>query len=156
DGSFRLNMNYFVYDRALRMTGARFDALFGRPRRDPESPLDQFHKDVAASLQKVTDEVVVAIANHVRRETSRDNLCMVGGVGLHCWSNSKILERTPFRDIFIQPAAGDAGGAVGAALYAWTTLLGNSRDYVQRESFLGPQFSDADISAFLDSLGIAC
>jgi carbamoyltransferase len=156
DGSFRLNMKYFVYDRALRMTGSAFDRLFGHPHRESEAPLEQFHKDVAASLQKVTDAIVVAIANHVHRETRQGNLCMAGGVALNCVSNSKILERTPFQNIFIQPAAGDAGGAVGAALYAHSTVLGNKRSYVLRDAFLGPEFGDDEIGAFLGTVGVSC
>jgi carbamoyltransferase len=154
DGSFRLNMDYFVYDRALRMTGRKFAALFGNPVRTPESALTQFHKDVAASLQRVTDEVVVRIARHVQRETGMEALCMAGGVALNCVANSKILRETPFRDLFIQPAAGDAGGAVGAAFYVYNTLLGNERHEVMRHVFLGPSFSDDAVEAFLSSAGV--
>ena len=154
DGSFRLNMDYFIYDRALRMTGTRFDSLFGHPHREPESPLTEFHKDVAASLQKVTDEVVIRLANHVYRETGLPNLCMAGGVALNCVSNSEILKRVPFKDIFIQPAAGDAGGAIGAASYIRNTILGNEREFVWKNAFLGPSFSEEEIGGFLDLKGI--
>jgi len=154
DGSFRLNMKYFIYDRALRMTGRNFASLFGEPVRAPESALTQFHKDVAASLQKVTDDAVVAIARQVHKETGMEALCMAGGVALNCVANSKILRETPFRDLFIQPAAGDAGGAVGAAYYVYNTLLGNDRPEVMRHVFLGPQFDDATVEEFLTGTGV--
>jgi len=149
DGSFHLNMKYFVYDWALRMTGSRFDALFGHPRRQPESPLEQFHKDVAASLQKATDEVVLRAAMHLHHETKSLNLCMAGGVALNCVANSRVLALTPFKKIFIQPAAGDAGGAVGVAYYIYNTLLGNRRNFTWEHAFLGPSFSTDEIHTFL-------
>jgi carbamoyltransferase len=154
DGSFKLNMKYFVYDHALTMTGKKFEELFQHPTRHFESKLEQFHKDVAASLQKVTDEVVVKMANHVYSETKLPNLCMAGGVALNCVANSKILQQTPFKNVFIQPAAGDAGGALGVALYIYNTLLGNKREYKMTNAFLGPEFSDEEIAQYLDSLGI--
>lgn len=154
DGSFKLNMKYFVYDRALRMTGKKFEQLFGQPRREPESPLTQFHKDVAASLQKVTDEIVVKLTNHIYNETKMVNLCMAGGVALNCVANSKILQKAPFKDIFIQPAASDAGGAIGVALYIHNTLLGNERMHRWSHAFLGPEYSDAEIAEYLDEIGI--
>ena len=154
DGSFRLNMKYFTYHYGLTMTGKRFEMLFGQPRREPESPLSQFHKDVAASLQKVTDTIVVRMARHVERETKLKNLCMAGGVALNCVSNSKILQETSFRDMFVQPAAGDAGGAVGAAYYAYNTLLKHPRTYVMNDAFLGPEFSNEEIETFLRQKGI--
>ncbi len=156
DGSFHLNMKYFIYDRALRMTGRNFEDLFGHPRREPESPLEQFHKDLAASLQKVTDEVVLRSAMHLHRETGATNLCMAGGVALNCVANSKVLSQTPFKKIFVQPAAGDAGGAVGVAYYIYNTILGNKRNFVWEHAFLGPSFSGEDIRAFLDTHRIAC
>lgn len=149
DGSFRLNMDYFTYEYGLRMTGSRFDKLFGQPAREPESELTQFHKDVAASLQKVTDEIVVGMARHVERETKAKNLCMAGGVALNCVSNSKILSETSFENVFVQPAAGDAGGAIGAAYYAYNTILGNPRSYEMNDVFLGPEFSDEQIENLL-------
>jgi carbamoyltransferase len=149
DGSFHMNMDYFIYDWALRMTGRKFSALFGQPVREGESPLLQFHKDVAASLQKVTDEIVVKAANHLHRETGLTQLCMAGGVALNCVANSKVLASTPFKEIFIQPAAGDAGGAVGAAYYLYNTVLGNKRNYAWQHAFLGPAFSDGMIEQFL-------
>lgn len=154
DGSFRLNMKYFTYDRALRMTGAAFDELFGVPRRESESTLEQFHKDVAASLQEVTNDVVVRMARHIHRETGMEYLCMAGGVALNCVANSKVLEQTPFKDVFIQPAAGDAGGAVGSAFYIYNTVLKNPRSFVWQHAFLGPEFPDDDIERMLRELGI--
>ncbi len=153
DGSFKLNMKYFIYDRALTMTGRNFEQLFGQRRRDPESNLLQFHKDVAASLQKVLDDIVVRIANQLHRETGITNLCMAGGVALNCVSNSKILRHTPFKELFIQPAAGDAGGALGVAYYIYNTLLNNARSYQMKHAFTGPEFSDEAIKAYLDSVG---
>ncbi|HEV8537862.1 MAG TPA: carbamoyltransferase [Bacteroidota bacterium] len=153
DGSFKLNMKYFIYDRALRMTGKAFEQLFGQPGRAPESGLEQFHKDVAASLQKITDEVVVKMANHVYTETKLPNLCLAGGVALNCVANSKLLAQAAFKEVFIQPAAGDAGGAIGAAFYIYNTLLGNKREYVMSNAFLGPEFSDEEIAQWLDSIG---
>lgn len=155
DGSFHLNMKYFVYDRSLTMTGTKFEALFGAPRRESESDLTQFHMDVAASLQKVTDEIVVNIARDIHRETNMSNLCMAGGVALNCVANSKILSETPFRDVFIQPAAGDAGGAVGAAFYVHNTVLKHRREFVWKDAFLGPAFGDEEIRRFLLDSGIS-
>ena len=150
DGSFRLNMKYFTYHYGLTMTGSRFESLFGKPHRKPESKLTQFHKDMAASIQKVTDTIVVSIARHLQRETGMKYLCMAGGVALNCVSNSKILEQTDFQDIFVQPAAGDAGGAVGAAYYIYNSVLKKPRTYRMNDAFLGPEYSDAEIEALLN------
>ncbi len=149
DGSFNLNMRYFTYEHGLRMTGKKINSLFGQPVREPESALTQFHKDVAASLQKVTDTIMVRMARHVERETGMKNLCMAGGVALNCVSNSRILEETSFHDVFVQPAAGDAGGAVGAAFYIYNTILGNRRVYRMNHIFLGPEYSDDQIETLL-------
>ncbi len=154
DGSFKLNMRYFTYHYGLTMTGRRFEKLFGEPVRTPEAALTQFHKDMAASIQKATDTIVVAMARHLQRRTALRNLCMAGGVALNCVSNSKILEETDFENIFVQPAAGDAGGAVGAAFYVHNTVLGNPRTYRMHDAFLGPSFGDDEISAFLAEQGI--
>ncbi|MDP2886397.1 MAG: carbamoyltransferase [Ignavibacteria bacterium] len=154
DGSYKMNMKYFGYDYGLTMTSGNFDRLFGRPRREPESAMDQFHKDMAASIQKVTDELMVRIANHMYEETKMKNLCLAGGVALNCVANSKILERTPFEDIFIQPAAGDAGGAVGVAYHIYNSLLKKERTFVWHDAFLGPEFSENEIQEYLDGLGI--
>lgn len=154
DGGFRINMKYFSYDYGLTMTSGAFDRFMGQPRREPESELSQFYKDVAASLQKVTDEIVVRMARAIARDTGETRLCMAGGVALNCVSNSKILEHTPFREVFVQPAAGDAGGAVGAAFYAYNTVLGNPRSYVMTDVFLGPEFDDSAIEQFLRTLEV--
>ena len=151
DGSFRLNMKNFTFHHGLTMTGRKFEKLFGAPRREPESALTQFHKDVAASIQKATDTIVVAMAREAERQTKSSRLCMAGGVALNCVSNSKILEGTGFKEVFIQPAAGDAGGAVGAAYYAYNTVLGYPRNFELQNVFLGPEFSDDEIGKFLDS-----
>jgi carbamoyltransferase len=154
DGSYKMNMKYFGYDYGLTMTNKRFDTLFGRSRREPESTLDQFHKDVAASLQKVTDELMVRMANHLHAETAMKNLCLAGGVALNCVANSEILKRTPFEDIFIQPAAGDAGGAVGVAYHIYNSLLGNKREFVWHDAFLGPQFTEDEIREYLEGIDV--
>ena len=154
DGGFNLNMRYFTYEYGLKMTGRRFSRLFGEPVRKPESSLTQFHKDVAASLQKLTDTIMIDMARHVERETRMKYLCMAGGVALNCVSNSKILENTTFQDIFVQPAAGDAGGAVGAAYYVYNTILGNPRTYAMNHVFLGPENSDAQIEILLKSKNV--
>lgn len=124
DGSFRLNMRYFGYERGLRMTGHRLEKLLGEPRRRPESPLTQFHKDVARSLQEVTEEVMLAIVKHAKDICPSDYLCLAGGVALNCVVNGKILRSRLFKDIFIQPASGDAGGALGVALAIWHRKFG--------------------------------
>lgn len=111
--------------------------------------MTQFHKDLAASLQKVTDEVVVRIANHLHRETNLSNLCMAGGVALNCVANSKVLAQTPFKNIFVQPAAGDAGGALGVAYYIYNTILGNPRPPSMDHAFLGPSYDDNFLESFL-------
>ncbi len=156
DGSFTMNMRYFTYEHGLRMTGRKFSELFGQPVRKPESTLTQFHKDVAASLQKVTDTIMVKMARHVERETGMRNLCMAGGVALNCVSNSRILEETSFHDVFVQPAAGDAGGAVGAASYIYNTILGKPRSYIMNDVFLGPEYPDAQIEMFLREKNVNC
>jgi carbamoyltransferase len=133
------------------MVGRKFAHVFGEPVREPESKLTQFHKDVAASLQKVTDTIMVRMAQHVGKETGMKHLCLAGGVALNCVSNSRILENSSFADVFVQPAAGDAGGSVGAAYYVYNTILGKPRTYVMNDVFLGPEFQDEKIEAFLKS-----
>jgi carbamoyltransferase len=154
DGSFRMNMKYFTYEHGLTMTGKRFAQFFGEPVRQPESKLTQFHKDVAASLQKVTDTIIVKMAQHMEKETRMKYLCLAGGVALNCVSNSRILEHTGFKDVFVQPAAGDAGGSVGAAYYVYNTLLGNTRIYSMDHVFLGPEFSGERIETLLKQKNI--
>lgn len=159
DGSFRLNMRYFNYGVGLTMTNHRFERLFGGPPRRPESPLTQRDMDLARSIQEVTEEIMFRMARHVRRETGLRNLCLAGGVALNCVANGRILREGIFDHIWIQPAAGDAGGALGAALLAWHQYLGNTRqaDGVsdsQRGSYLGPAFSANEIREFLKSKNV--
>jgi carbamoyltransferase len=154
DGSYKMAMRYFGYVDGLRMINEQFDKLFGRPPREPESVLEQFHKHVAASVQKVTNELMVRMARHLYAQTKTENLCLAGGVALNCVANSRILAETPFRNIFIQPAAGDAGGAVGVAYYIYNTILKNERNFRMEHAFLGPEYSDFEISSYLDGLGV--
>ncbi len=154
DGSFMLNMEYFDFCAGLKMTNKKFDRLFGGPARKPESRITQREMDLARSVQEVTEEVVLRMARHIRKETGQKNLCLAGGVALNCVSNGKLLREEIFDNIWIQPSAGDAGAALGAALFVWHKYLGNERkaDGVndsQKGSYLGPEFSDADIRKFL-------
>jgi carbamoyltransferase len=156
DGSFRLNMKYFNYGAGLTMTNRKFDALFGRPPRQPESKISQQDMDLARSIQDVTEEIMCRLARHVRKQTGMRTLCLAGGVALNCVANGKILREGIFERIWIQPAAGDAGGALGAALFTWHEYLGHGRkaDNVhdtQRGSYLGPAFSRDYIRSFLQS-----
>ena len=155
DGSFRLNLKYFNYMVGLTMTNERFHKLFDGAPRKPEAELQQKHMDIAASIQQVTQEVMVKTANHVQKVTGLDNLCLAGGVALNCVGNGKILKQTNFKNVWVQPAAGDAGGALGAALIAWHHYLkqGRQTDGVhdsQQGSFLGPDVG-GDIKALADS-----
>ena len=152
DGSFRLNLEYFDFIGGLRMTSPRMDELFGAPARQPETRLTQREFDIAASVQKVTDEIMVAMATHVQRETGMKNLCMAGGVALNCVANAKVLREAGFDEIWIQPAAGDAGGAVGSAYYLWNCVLGHARTYRMDHAYLGPQFEAAEVREYLDSV----
>ena len=158
DGSFRLDMDYFHYCQGLTMTNGRFHDLFGGPPRPPESNLEQRHMDLAASIQWVTEEVVLRIGGEAARKTGAKNLVMAGGVALNCVANGRLLREGPFDDVWIQPAAGDAGGALGAALFVWHQLLENPRDPqgkdFQRGSFLGPRFSTEEIGRFLAGKGV--
>jgi carbamoyltransferase len=158
DGSFWLNMDYFNYCQGLTMTNRRFHQLFGGPPRHPESPIEQRHMDLAASIQAVTEEVVLRIGRDIHSKTGMKNLVLAGGVALNCVANGRLLREGPFEDIWIQPAAGDAGGALGAALFAWHQILDrpratNARD-TQKGSLLGPAYSQDLIRAFLDQNGI--
>jgi carbamoyltransferase len=153
DGSFWLNMEYFNYCQGLTMTNRRFHELFGGPPRRPESNLEQRHMDLAASIQVVTEEIMLRIGRDLHRQTGLKNLVLAGGVALNCVANGRLLREGPFESIWIQPAAGDAGGALGAALFVWYQLLEkprhvNGRDS-QQGSFLGPHFSSAEIQQFL-------
>ena len=131
DGSFILDMSYFDYSVGLKMTNNKFNNLFGGPPRKPESELTQKEMDIARSVQEVTEEIVYKMAKHVREVTGKKYLCLAGGVALNCVSNGKLLRSNLFEDIYIQPAAGDAGGALGCALIAWYQHFGNSRNAVQ-------------------------
>jgi carbamoyltransferase len=156
DGSFHLNMEYFNYCTGLTMTNKRFEALFGGPPRQPESPLTQREMDLARSVQEVTEEAVLRLAKTLRNDTKADNLCLAGGVALNCVANGRLLREGPFKHVWIQPAAGDAGGALGAALAAWHQYenqprTADGRHDAMRGSFLGPAFSNAEIEGFLRS-----
>ncbi len=153
DGSFRMNMEYFAYDYGLTMTNGRFSRLFGIPVREGESRLEQVHKDLAASVQKVTEEIMLRQARDLHRRTGLTRLCMAGGVALNCVANGRVQRETPFKDIFIQPAAGDAGGAVGVAAYIYHSVLGNERTQVWKHAFLGPEYTTEEVRAYLDKQG---
>jgi len=156
DGSFRLDLSYFPWCHKTVMVSAKFKSLFGGPPRKPESPLTQREMDIAASIQAVTEEIMLRAARHVHRLTGMKNLTLAGGVALNCVGNGRILREGPFDHIWIQPAAGDAGGALGAALFVWHQLLDNERKVdgrdKQRASLLGPAYSDEQIRNFLDSV----
>ncbi|MEO1130615.1 MAG: carbamoyltransferase [Planctomycetota bacterium] len=157
DGSFRLDMRSFNYCQGLTMTGPRFHELFGRGPRQPESELTQMDMDLAASVQTVTEDVMLLCARHAHEITGMSNLCLAGGVALNCVGNGRILREGPFDRIWIQPAAGDAGGALGAATFIWHQLLENGRTPVphdaQHGSLLGPRFDDASIRSLLEKQG---
>ena len=153
DGSFRLNLDYFAYCGGLRMTNWRFAELFGGPARKPESKITQREMDLARSIQVVTEEIILRIARHTHRQTGLSNLVIAGGVGLNCVANGRVLRESPFDDVWIQPSAGDAGSALGCALFAWHQLLGNERvadGRRQKASYLGPAFTDQSIQSYLD------
>lgn len=158
DGSYRLNLDYFTYPQALRMTGDRFAGLFGGPARQPEQPITEREMDIAASIQVVTEELMLATARSVHAKTGLKNLCLAGGVALNCVANGRLLREGPFEQIWIQPAAGDAGAALGGALFVWHQLLGqprarDGRSDVQKGSLLGPRFSGETIQSFLKDSG---
>ena len=155
DGSFLMDMTYFNYASGLTMTSNKFHDLFGGPPREPESELSQKEMDLARSIQEVTEEIVMKMASHVKKVTGKKYLCLAGGVALNCVSNGKLLRSGIFEDIFIQPAAGDAGGALGCAYIAWYQYLGKERvidgksDFM-KGAYLGPKFSNEKIKTFLD------
>jgi carbamoyltransferase len=157
DGSFRMDMSYFKYCQGLRMTSKRFERLFDGPPRKPESPLTQREMDLAASIQNVTETIMLRAARHVHNQTGMKNLCLAGGVALNCVANGRILREGPFERIWIQPAAGDAGGALGVALFIYHQLLGNQRhpshEDSQHGSLLGPRFTSEQVRQFLDARG---
>ena len=157
DGTFRLNMDYFNYAAGLTMTNRKFDRLFGGPPHKPEDPPTQREMDIAQSIQAVTEEIVLRLARTVYTELRVPYLCLAGGVALNCVANGRILREGPYKDIWIQPAAGDAGGAVGAALDVWHEYLGNPRAIgatdAMRGAYLGPRYSNEEITRYLDSIG---
>jgi len=157
DGSYRMDMSYFNYCQGLTMTSKKMHGLFGGPPRKPEAPLTEREMDIAASIQQVTEEAMLGAARHVHALTGHKNLCLAGGVALNCVGNGRILREGPFENVWIQPAAGDAGGALGVALLIWHQLLGNPRQAVagdsQRGSLLGPEFADSEIRSYLDGIG---
>jgi carbamoyltransferase len=172
DGSFQLNMDYFSFHYSTNQTfSPKFVELFGEPR-DPKSEFitnlthsevspseahavrNQYYADVAASIQRVTEEIILKMANHLQLETGKKKLCMAGGVALNSVANGRILRETSFEDLFIHPAPGDSGGAVGAALYVWHVLLGKPRTYIMENAYLGAGHEEHEIEAFLKSNGI--
>jgi len=153
DGSFKLDLRYFAFNKGTRMYSKRFVETFGE-EREPESKIEERHYDIAASLQKFVEETLVAIARNLHKEIKLDKLCLAGGVFLNCVANSKILEETPFKEIFIQPAAGDCGGAVGVAAYIYNSILGKPRNYVMTDAYLGPEFPLNQIKRALLNSGL--
>jgi len=154
DGSFKMNMEYFGYCNSLRMTNSRFNHLLGGLPREPETKITQHYMDIAASIQSVTEEIMLKMATYVHKITGQDKLCLAGGVALNCVGNGRLLRESPFKEIWIQPASGDAGGALGAALLAWYKYSGNKRNAdgvndSQKASLLGPSFKDNYIESFL-------
>ena len=158
DGSFRLNMDYFSYMEGLTMTSPEMDRLFGGPPRRAETDITQREMDIAASIQVVTEEIVLRMGRHARRVTGMNNLCLSGGVALNCVANGRLLRENIFDDIYIQPASGDAGGALGAALITWHHIYNKPREAdgvkdSMQGAYLGPAFSDEEIGVFLEEKG---
>lgn len=150
DGSFRLNLKYFSHTHSTqKMFNRRWEELFGRPQRPREAELDEFHEDIAHSGQKVVEEIMVKMATHARKETGMESVCIAGGVGLNCVANWRILQESGFKNVFIQPAAGDSGGALGTAFYLYNTVLKNPRAFVMKHAYWGPSFSDEQVEAVL-------
>jgi carbamoyltransferase len=149
DGSFRLNMEYFKFHYGTSMLSKKFIEEFG-PIRKRDEEVTQKHKDYSASLQRLTEEIILKILNHVQKETGSENLCLGGGVGLNSVANGKILRNTGFKNIYMNPSSGDAGGAIGVAYYIYNTVFGKPRNYVLKDAFLGPSFTNAQIKTYLD------
>ena len=154
DGSFKLNMKYFSYDYGLTMTNGAFSEFFGGPVRKPESWMTEREFDIAASVQKVCEEVVLRMVRYIHRETGLTNLCMAGGVALNCVANGRVIRETPIKELFVQPAAGDAGGAVGVAHYLYNTLEKEPRGKPWAHAYLGPEYRDEEIAQYLEAHGI--
>ncbi|MBW8000503.1 MAG: carbamoyltransferase [Planctomycetes bacterium] len=160
DGSFRLNMDYFNYCVGLTMTNKRFHRLFGGPPRKPESEITQREMNIARSIQDVTEDIMIRMASYIHNQTKQKHLCLAGGVALNCVANGRILREGPFEDIWVQPAAGDAGSAIGAALFVWYKYLGNMRNAdglkdFQKNSYLGPKYENDYVEDFLTRENIA-
>ncbi|HZI93400.1 MAG TPA: carbamoyltransferase [Patescibacteria group bacterium] len=155
DGSFKMNMDYFAYDYGLTMTNGKFSRLFDIPVREGESQLEQVHKDLAASVQKVTEEIMLRQARDMNKRTGLTRLCMAGGVALNCVANGRVLRETPFKEIFVQPAAGDAGGAIGVAAYIYHSVLGNERTRVWKHAYLGPAYPANEVKTYIEKQGQA-
>jgi carbamoyltransferase len=158
DGSFRMDMSYFDYCAGLTMTNKKFDLLFGGEPRRPESEITKKEMDIAKSIQEVTEEVVIKIARHIKQNTNMKNLCLAGGVALNCVANGKLLKEKIFENIWVQPAAGDAGGAIGCALFVWFDYLDNLRNIensndLMNGTYLGPEFTDKEIHQYLNYNG---
>ena len=153
DGSIEFDMSYLDYHYKLAMPSKKFIEEFG-PIRNPSEEVTQKHKDIAASLQKITEEIIFKMLNHVYKETKMDNLCVAGGVALNSVANGKITKNTPFKKVWIQPAASDAGTSLGAAAYVYNTILGNKRKYIMKSAYLGPSFQTTYIKDFLSKKGI--
>ncbi len=149
DGSFALNMKYFTYEYTLRMTGKALEKLLGEPRRKPESELTQFHKDVARSVQVIVEEAMLKMVTHAKREYPSENLCLAGGVALNCVANGKILRTGLFKNIYIQPASGDAGGALGVAYLIWHREYKGQKSSPMKHAYYGTEYSDAKIESAL-------
>ena len=156
DGSYRLNMSYFKFHRGFRMTSRKFHKLFGSEPRKSESKLTQFHMDIASSVQKITEEIVILLAKSLKKETNSENLCLAGGVALNCVANGKLIKENIFKNIWIQPASGDAGNALGAALIAYYKFFKKERIIQKNDSmkgtYLGPYFSNEFVQDYLDSV----
>lgn len=158
DGSFIMDQSYFNYTQGLTMTGAKFHKLFDGPPRKPESPISQKEMDIAASIQKVTEEIVFRAATYAKQRTGSENLCLAGGVALNCVANGKLKASGLFKNIWVQPSSGDAGGALGAALFGWYQYLGNDRtpendsDFM-KGAFLGPEWSNNEVLDWINDCG---
>ena len=158
DGTFRIDQKYFDYATGLKMTNNKFDSLFGeKPRNPKKDKLTQFHMDIAASIQKVTEEIMIKLAKSIKNEYDLENLCLAGGVALNCVANGKILKEKIFKNIWIQPAAGDAGGSLGAALALWYIEQNNKRNINSNDSmngsYLGPEYNQNEIEEELNKIG---
>ena len=154
DGSFQLDMSYFAYHYGLEMTSEKFHELFGGPPREPEGPLEQYHRDIAASVQAVTEDVMLLMARNLHRETGAANLCLAGGVALNCVANGRIAAEGPYQELFVQPASGDAGGALGVAAFVSHNLFDVPRRGAMKHAFLGPSYGTEEIRALLDTQGM--